>query len=53
MAAVIRNEDWRWASEVSKKRVTNLIQTQRDYIGARTYERVDFQGTFHPEWGKG
>jgi len=36
-----------------KKRVTNLIQAQRDYIGALTYERVDSKGTFHTEWGKG
>jgi len=28
----------------------NLIQAQRDYFGAHTYERVDKQGTFHTEW---
>jgi 6-phosphogluconate dehydrogenase len=30
----------------------NLIQAQRDYFGAHTYERVDAKGTFHTEWGK-
>jgi 6-phosphogluconate dehydrogenase len=31
----------------------NLIQAQRDYFGAHTYERIDTRGTFHTEWGKG
>ena len=30
----------------------NLIQAQRDYFGAHTYERIDTQGTFHTEWEK-
>jgi 6-phosphogluconate dehydrogenase len=30
----------------------NLIQAQRDYFGAHTYERVDKEGTFHTEWMK-
>ncbi|MCE2611842.1 NADP-dependent phosphogluconate dehydrogenase [Flavobacteriaceae bacterium D16] len=30
----------------------NLIQAQRDYFGAHTYERVDREGTFHTEWYK-
>jgi len=30
----------------------NLIQAQRDYFGAHTYERVDREGTFHTEWTK-
>ena len=30
----------------------NLIQAQRDYFGAHTYERIDARGTFHTEWGK-
>jgi 6-phosphogluconate dehydrogenase len=30
----------------------NLIQAQRDYFGAHTYERVDAKGTFHMEWEK-
>lgn len=30
----------------------NLIQAQRDYFGAHTYERVDKEGTFHTEWIK-
>ncbi len=30
----------------------NLIQAQRDYFGAHTYERVDSKGTFHTDWTK-
>ena len=29
---------------------TILLQAQRDYFGAHTYERVDKPGTFHTEW---
>ncbi len=28
----------------------NLLQAQRDYFGAHTYERTDKSGTFHTEW---
>lgn len=28
----------------------NLIQAQRDYFGAHTYERKDREGTFHYRW---
>lgn len=28
----------------------NLIQAQRDYFGAHTYQRVDKEGFFHTEW---
>jgi 6-phosphogluconate dehydrogenase len=31
----------------------NLIQAQRDYFGAHTYERVDAKGVFHTEWSRG
>jgi 6-phosphogluconate dehydrogenase len=31
----------------------NLIQAQRDYFGAHTYERIDVKGTFHTEWENG
>lgn len=32
---------------------TNLVQAQRDYFGAHTYERLDRDGSFHFEsWGK-
>jgi 6-phosphogluconate dehydrogenase len=30
----------------------NLIQAQRDYFGAHTYERVDQRGIFHTQWTK-
>lgn len=29
---------------------TNLIQAQRDYFGAHTYERIDEKGVFHTKW---
>ncbi|RME00336.1 MAG: NADP-dependent phosphogluconate dehydrogenase, partial [Calditrichaeota bacterium] len=28
----------------------NLIQAQRDFFGAHTFERVDQPGIFHVEW---
>jgi 6-phosphogluconate dehydrogenase len=31
---------------------TNLIQAQRDYFGAHTYQRTDEPGIFHTEWEK-
>jgi 6-phosphogluconate dehydrogenase len=30
----------------------NLIQAQRDFFGAHTYERVDAPGAFHTTWTK-
>lgn len=30
----------------------NLIQAQRDYFGAHTYERIDNKGVFHTAWEK-
>ena len=30
----------------------NLIQAQRDYFGAHTYERLDKPGIFHTQWSK-
>jgi 6-phosphogluconate dehydrogenase len=29
---------------------SNLIQAQRDYFGAHTYERIDKAGSFHTNW---
>jgi 6-phosphogluconate dehydrogenase len=29
---------------------TNLIQAQRDFFGAHTYQRIDEAGIFHTEW---
>ncbi len=34
----------------SERLPANLIQAQRDYFGAHTYQRVDMEGTFHTEW---
>lgn len=28
-----------------------MMEAQRDYFGAHTYERIDAKGTFHTEWG--
>jgi 6-phosphogluconate dehydrogenase len=30
----------------------NLLQAQRDYFGAHTYERIDAEGSFHTDWIK-
>ncbi len=30
----------------------NLLQAQRDYFGAHTFERIDEEGWFHAEWIK-
>lgn len=30
----------------------NLVQAQRDYFGAHTYERIDLPGSYHTEWSK-
>ena len=32
------------------KMPSNLIQAQRDYFGAHTYERIDKEGVFHTQW---
>ena len=29
---------------------TNLVQAQRDFFGAHTYQRIDTEGIFHTEW---
>lgn len=34
----------------SERLPANLLQAQRDYFGAHTYERVDKEGTFHTQW---
>ena len=34
----------------TKDSSANLIQAQRDYFGAHTYERNDREGHFHTEW---
>ncbi|WP_449024652.1 hypothetical protein [Peptostreptococcus stomatis] len=27
-----------------------MVQAQRDYFGAHTFERVDVDGVFHHDW---
>lgn len=34
----------------SEKMPANLIQAQRDYFGAHTYEKIGKEGVFHSEW---
>ncbi len=34
----------------SDRMATNLIQAQRDFFGAHTYQRLDREGSFHTEW---
>jgi 6-phosphogluconate dehydrogenase len=34
----------------SERLPANLVQAQRDYFGAHTYQRTDREGTFHTEW---
>ena len=36
----------------SEKMPTNLIQAQRDFFGAHTYQRLDMPGTFHADWAQ-
>jgi 6-phosphogluconate dehydrogenase len=34
----------------SERMPSNLIQAQRDFFGAHTYERIDKEGVFHTQW---
>jgi hypothetical protein len=34
----------------SERLPANLLQAQRDYFGAHTYERTDKPGVYHTEW---
>jgi 6-phosphogluconate dehydrogenase len=34
----------------SERLPQNLLQAQRDYFGAHTYERIDREGVFHTDW---
>lgn len=34
----------------SERLPANIIQAQRDYFGAHTYERTDKEGTYHFDW---
>src|SRR5690606_11471941 len=44
-ASLAYNDSYR-----SERLPANLIQAQRDFFGAHTYERVDQPGIFHSEW---
>ncbi|MFP4498248.1 MAG: NADP-dependent phosphogluconate dehydrogenase [Vulcanimicrobiota bacterium] len=39
-----------YESYTSKHLSANLIQAQRDYFGAHTFERTDREGSFHVDW---
>jgi 6-phosphogluconate dehydrogenase len=34
----------------SKELPMNLLQAQRDYFGAHTYQRIDREGIYHTNW---
>jgi 6-phosphogluconate dehydrogenase len=34
----------------SERMPSNLIQAQRDYFGAHTYELIGKEGVFHTQW---
>jgi 6-phosphogluconate dehydrogenase len=36
----------------SERMPVNLVQAQRDYFGAHTYERIGKEGVFHTQWFK-
>ena len=36
----------------SRQMPSNLIQAQRDYFGAHTYELIGKEGSFHTDWNK-
>ncbi|MBW1808921.1 MAG: NADP-dependent phosphogluconate dehydrogenase [Deltaproteobacteria bacterium] len=36
----------------SERLPANLLQAQRDYFGAHTYQRIDKEGSFHTPWKK-
>ena len=43
----------RWGTSTATGRSglpANLLQAQRDFFGAHTYERIDKPGVFHTEW---
>ena len=38
--------------DIEESPACNMIQAQRDYFGAHTYERIDKEGIFHTDWLK-
>jgi 6-phosphogluconate dehydrogenase len=34
----------------SERMPSNLIQAQRDFFGAHTYELIGMEGIFHSDW---
>jgi 6-phosphogluconate dehydrogenase len=34
----------------SERLPANLVQAQRDFFGAHTFERIDKPGSFHADW---
>lgn len=40
-------------SMTEEKLPANLIQAQRDFFGAHTFERIDKEGVFHLDWWEG
>jgi 6-phosphogluconate dehydrogenase len=44
---------WYYDAYRTEKLPQNMIQAQRDFFGAHTFERNDRSGSFHEEWQKG
>ena len=42
---------WPTMTAIARARLpANLLQAQRDYFGAHTYQRLDRPGVFHSDW---
>lgn len=49
-AAALASALYYFDAYVQERLPANLIQAQRDYFGAHTYERIDQPGSFHTDW---
>jgi 6-phosphogluconate dehydrogenase len=46
------SEAWSLVRPFLQAIAANLLQAQRDYFGAHTYQRLDKPGKFHTQWPK-
>jgi 6-phosphogluconate dehydrogenase len=50
----VLNSSYNYFMSLTEERLpANLIQAQRDFFGAHTFERVDREGVFHINWQEG
>jgi len=50
----VLNSSYNYFMSLTEERLpANLIQAQRDFFGAHTFERVDREGVFHINWEEG